>query len=514
MNFATIRNHHLLTTCFLVATALVRSASAAEPVVAPGASKARLEPAADESLADYVKRAGGRFAYGLYVGKQKVGWTVDEMKLGELDGKPVAIVSNEGRMDMLVMGEPSKYRWNEKSCFELSGDGTIARIEETTIEDDRTTKITAERKGDGLTVHTVASGVTTNRDTGLPKDTLKLQQQLDRWLAGVSQAGAEFRAFSTSFDAEDINRSELYQFQSRRPYRWGGVATELIELKVTSDGAVCEMDALPNGTAIKGKLGPFDMRLEEEAAAKNLQAALVDLGFEVPVATLLGDPRNVDSLTIEVSDLGEFQIPANGAQQVRQGRGGATIVEIKRQPRPAKPKPLDAATTKDMLKSTPTMQADDPKIRKLAAEIVENIKEPRAKAERINRWVHGNLKQTYQANATSALEVLANKAGDCSEHTLLFVALCRAAGVPAREVGGVAYDESQVVGRKRHRGTFGWHAWGEIHNGQQWVSMDPTWDETVVDATHLTMSIGSNDFAWVNVLGKMKINVVEFSTRK
>ena len=503
------------------AVAAVDRATAEPPagVVAPAAGVATpaapLGPAQAESLTDYVKRAGGRFAYGLYVGKQKVGWTVDDLRIGQHEGRPAAIVSAEGRMEMLVMGRPSVFIWNERSVHELTGEGTILHIEETTREDDRTTKVTAERKGDGLSVQTVAAGVTTKRQTPLPKDTLKLHQQLDRWLATVNRAGDEFRAFSTALDAEEINRPEVYQYHQRRPFRWQGVATELIHVKLTSDGAVCEMEALPNGTAFKGKLGPFDMRLEEEAAARNLQAALIDLDFQIPVETLLGDPRKVDSLTLKLSDLGDFQIPQNATQRVREARDGSAIVEIKRRAEPTEPKPLDDATRKPFLSPTPTLQSDDPKISKLAAKIVGDEKQSKAKAERINGWVHERLKKTYRANATTALEVLANGAGDCSEHTLLFVALCRAAGVPAREVGGVAYDESQVVEAARAKpgsGTFGWHAWAEIHDGSRWVSMDPTWDEVQVDATHLVLSIGPEDFAWVNVLGKMKIKVLEFSS--
>ena len=85
----------------------------------------------------------------------------------------------------------------------------------------------------------------------------------------------------------------------------------------------------------------------------------------------------------------------------------------------------------------------------------------------------------------------------------------------ARELGGLAYDESQVVGGAAHRparrgGTFNWHAWAEIHDGRRWVSIDPTWNEVQVDATHLVLSVGPEDFAWVNILGKMKLRVIEF----
>lgn len=482
-----------------------------------GLAPAETDPAtaAKQPLAEYVKRAGGRYAYGLYVGAHKIGWSIDDMRLGELGGQPVAVITSEGHMEMLVMGNKAVFRWQQRTYHELTGDGSVLKVEETTQEDGSTTRIVAERKGTGLTVRTETAGRTTQRQTPLPKLTLKRIEQLDRWLTTVARAGDEFRSYSTALDAQDINRIEVYQYRGRRPFRWGGVATELIHVQLKTDGAAYEMDALPNGTAVKGKLGPFDMRLEEEAVARNLQAPVVDMTFEVPIDTRLGDPREVDSLTLEARDLGDVRIPQNATQRVSEGRDGAMVVAITRQPARVEPKPLTEAEKAVLLTATPSVQSDDPKIRKLAAEIVGDNKEPRAKAERINRWVHQHLRQTYQANASTALEVLANKAGDCTEHTLLFVALCRAAGVPARELGGLAYDESQVVGGAAHRparrgGTFNWHAWAEIHDGRRWVSIDPTWNEVQVDATHLVLSVGPEDFAWVNILGKMKLRVIEF----
>ena len=104
----------------------------------------------------------------------------------------------------------------------------------------------------------------------------------------------------------------------------------------------------------------------------------------------------------------------------------------------------------------------------------------------------GNLRQTYAANASTAVRILDNRAGDCSEHALLLVALARAAGIPAREVGGLAYpgDEPPL---------FGWHAWTEIHDGSQWVSVDPMWNQVYVDATHIKLTEDVSDLSWFNV---------------
>lgn len=105
-------------------------------------------------------------------------------------------------------------------------------------------------------------------------------------------------------------------------------------------------------------------------------------------------------------------------------------------------------------------------------------------------------------------DVLANRAGDCTEHTLLFVTLARAAGIPAREVGGLLYDANGG------RPIFGWHAWAEIHDRAQWISVDPTWNQFFVDATHIKLSSGMEDFSWANLISTLKMKVVRFRTEK
>ena len=75
------------------------------------------------------------------------------------------------------------------------------------------------------------------------------------------------------------------------------------------------------------------------------------------------------------------------------------------------------------------------------------------------------------------------RAGDCTEHARLMVALCRAVGLPAREVGGVTWVPD-LEG-------FGYHAWVEVWVGR-WITSDPSWNELPANATHIQMG-GPND---------------------
>lgn len=59
--------------------------------------------------------------------------------------------------------------------------------------------------------------------------------------------------------------------------------------------------------------------------------------------------------------------------------------------------------------------------------------------------------------------------GDCSEYSALFVAMCRANGIPARVVTGYAVIVSETLPK---------HAWAEVYlRNYGWVPFDPTWGD-------------------------------------
>ena len=76
----------------------------------------------------------------------------------------------------------------------------------------------------------------------------------------------------------------------------------------------------------------------------------------------------------------------------------------------------------------------------------------------------------------SSLTALESLSGDCTEHTVLFIALARAAGIPARICSGVTFAKD----------AFYYHFWPEVYVGT-WVQMDPTLGQNIADATHIQL---------------------------
>ena len=69
-----------------------------------------------------------------------------------------------------------------------------------------------------------------------------------------------------------------------------------------------------------------------------------------------------------------------------------------------------------------------------------------------------------------AKDILRNRTGDCTEHTILAVALLRGRGIPARAVVGMVFAP-RYMGKKN---VFVYHMWGEAHYKGRWHLVDPT----------------------------------------
>ncbi len=138
------------------------------------------------------------------------------------------------------------------------------------------------------------------------------------------------------------------------------------------------------------------------------------------------------------------------------------------------------------LKSSLLVESDHPDIQALAKKLVHGEKDPYVAARKVSAWVGSHLAKEYGASADQASDVLRQMKGDCTEHSLLTVALLRAAGIPARRVDGLVYlvNEDKVP-------ALYWHEWVEAWVGE-WTQLDPTFQQPVADATHLGLGEEGN----------------------
>ncbi len=131
----------------------------------------------------------------------------------------------------------------------------------------------------------------------------------------------------------------------------------------------------------------------------------------------------------------------------------------------------------EFLAASAYIQANHPDIQAKAAEILEDEVNSWRAAEKLCRWVYTSINDKKMSGGfASSLTVLQSLSGDCTEHTVLFIALARAAGIPARICSGVVFAKD----------AFYYHFWPEVYVGK-WVQMDPTLDQLIADANHIQL---------------------------
>jgi len=152
------------------------------------------------------------------------------------------------------------------------------------------------------------------------------------------------------------------------------------------------------------------------------------------------------------------------------------------------------------LQPEPLLQSDDPAIVALANELTADSRDAWEAAAAICRYVDRAVEDVPTVSLPSAVEVLDTMRGDCNEHTALFVALARAAGIPAVVCNGIVYIDE---------GRFGYHAWPAVWVGE-WVAMDPTFGMLLADATHIILAMGSlEDQYTINaVIGRLSVREI------
>jgi hypothetical protein len=148
----------------------------------------------------------------------------------------------------------------------------------------------------------------------------------------------------------------------------------------------------------------------------------------------------------------------------------------------------------------PLIQSSDPRIQAQARSIVGRVRDPRRAAELLNEWVYRNLAKEITVSVPSAVQVLEARRGDCNEHTVLYVALARALGLPARTAAGLVYVD----------GRFYYHAWPEVYL-DGWVAVDPTFGQFPADAAHLRFTVGglARQVELVRLIGRLELEVLD-----
>ncbi len=214
-------------------------------------------------------------------------------------------------------------------------------------------------------------------------------------------------------------------------------------------------------------------------------------------------------------------MPSTDNQRVQQLKNGRVMITVEPVIAPNGVtfpyKGSDPAALK-ALEPTRYVESDQRVIIDLARQAVGDTSDAAEAACRIEAFVADYVTdKSLSVGYASAADVAASRQGDCSEHAVLTAALCRAVGIPAQVVTGLAY----VSQWRTVQNGFGGHAWVQVYLGDKWVGLDAAFKSAGLggyDAGHIALAAGGGNpedfFSLIRTLGLFKIDKVIVSTEK
>ncbi|WP_233576673.1 transglutaminase-like domain-containing protein [Citreicoccus inhibens] len=480
-------------------TPLAARAAPKQPVAKAAAPQA-------EAVSDVLKAprpTGGEF-FGLYLMDKKVGWLFTDVS-AQPGGKVKSV--NELVFKAQVGTRVSERVHREERVYEAKPGGRLVSFTTTQRGDGGDQVLQGTVTADGMRVVRKRPGLADEvlKPLPAPKETVEDADQARVALRraarveGFALDGTDLESYRTVTTLEPATEQVL-----------GGVKVKLSQVSTLSDKEKVPVVALisPDGKMVRVDFGQtMQARAEPEAVAKRLDLV------EVFGLTRIVLPRELPpeastvpgKATLVMKGLPEkFQVDTYRQKYKRLPDGQVEVTLLATQPanQTRKPRPLADPEGGANLKSTLAVESEAPAIRAQAQELVGTEKDAYTAARLINTWVYKTLRKDYGASADRATDVLRQKKGDCTEHSLLAVALMRAAGIPARRVDGVIY----MVNTDGVPALY-WHEWVEAYVGE-WTQLDPTFNQSVAEATHF--AVGQEGNAEITpLIGALQVTAVK-----
>jgi transglutaminase-like putative cysteine protease/Fe2+ transport system protein FeoA len=458
--------------------------------------------AAPVALAADLSRYGSTAKWkGIYYRGEKIGFSVSQT-LPKGDGYEI---QEDGQLQLTLMGMGTPARLKTS----VSVDRAFNMRAFSFSLDPGTGAINVDGTLDGtrllLEIRTKGGKRSDSREL---KESPNLSLNLSRRLAAMGLApGKRFEL--SMFDPATLKNAPMtIEVEGRDVVRVGGRPLPTLKLRTQFSGVTSHSWLTETGEIVREE-SPMGLIVVQEpretatamAVSSEVRADMYDAAAIVPKpAQRIDDPASVEYLKLQLSGVDLEPLALQGAGQSRSG----DVVEL-RDPESVPEAPPDAPLA-ELLRPEAFLESDAPEIVAEAKTALQGIDGARARAERLVRHVNALLEKRPTLSLPSALEVLRTRVGDCNEHTVLYVALARAAGIPARIAVGLVYL----------RGAFYYHAWPEVwiegaRGRGRFVAVDPTLNQFPADLTHVRLARGGLDKQAVilGLVGRAKIGILE-----
>jgi len=465
--------------------------------------------------------------FAVFMEGKKVGHTVQSRVVA--DGKVTS--SEKANLTISRMGIPLNVETTETTIETIDGKPLGFEIEQ--VLGAMTMMKTAGKVDEEGKLHVTRSSMGTEQTEILPWPDGALMAEGVRLLTTEKglREGLEYTVKAFSPDVMQALDADIH-IGARKNVDLLGRVVPLTEIKTSLNMPMAgqivmteyvddDLDMQKSITTVMGMQIEIVACAKEFALGDNDVLDVVDKMF-ITSPVSLDDVGSIASISYHISATGDTKltIPSTDNQRVRQLGDGKTIITVEPVAVPAGAtfpyKGNDEAALK-ALKPTQFVQSDNEKIIALAHRAVGDTKDAAEAARRIEAFVAGYVEnRSLSVGYASAAEVAESRQGDCSEFSVLTAAMCRAVGIPAQVVVGIAYV-AEYGGLKDQ---FGGHAWVQAYVGGKWIGLDASFrgaGRGGYDAGHIALSVGNGNpedfFSMATTMGQFKIEKVVVNRR-
>ncbi|MDQ1256996.1 MAG: Transglutaminase family protein [Candidatus Hydrogenedentes bacterium] len=440
--------------------------------------------------------------YGLYLNGQKAGYSMNAVRI-EADG--TVLVVEDARFQINMVGVRQDMQIFSERAY--GPDGSLVRIDYRVVDPAGTKEFHAKIEGAEMLLTSIVGGSPSEQRLPKPNESLDDVLKQARLVGPDAKVGDSitFSVFDPMYQKEIGGKSEIVGVENRM---FDGAPTMVFKVKSHLDlmGIDSMAFVAQDGTVLEDEVASIiTMRIEPEIMAKDVNynndvivsnAAMVD----APIA----NARSLDTLKLWLDGPLAAVHLFNDERQTMAAQGSRVLFTGKKivlDKFESARLPIENEAVEQWLKPTLFVQSDDPKLIEKAKEIAGDEKDAVKVSNLLCTWVNRNVRTSFSAQLTNALEVLERLEGDCTEYSILFIGLARAAGLPAREVAGLIYMEGTQPG-------FYFHQWAKVWVGK-WIDVDPTFNQPIADVTHIKLAEGDlfEQARLIPIIGRIQIHV-------
>jgi hypothetical protein len=442
--------------------------------------------------------------YGLYMNGHKTGYSVSTVAKEAGGGVSVA---EDARFQVNMAGERQEMHIESKRIYRP--DGALKSVFYRVKDPGGVSEFNATVTEKDLALATLVGDEWRETRLPKPKETLQDILHLRALAGGKAKAGdsAKYNYFEPMYSKEisgeskiDAVEDKVFDGVTMRVFK---VVSELPDLGISTTSYVSADGRTLEDTIAKivvMRLEPkeiaMDVKYENDVIVSN--AALCNIA--------ISDARERASLDLKLFGPLVDEHFLNDARQTFRREPDYVAFTGKKLALDTFPKttlPVTNADVVEWIKPSMFVQSDNAKLMETAKEIAGGETDALAVSNKLCRWVYDNVRTTYSARLSNALEVLEHREGDCTEHSILYIGLARALGIPAREAAGLIYVDHP-------KPAFYFHQWATVWVGQ-WLDVDPTFNQPSADATHIRLAEGDlyTQTRLIPVIGQLRVEMAE-----